>query len=214
MIDWRIGVRILISIAAVLLIAVFGATSGKFAEYDRNAMASWLQAIGSIGAILGAIWVVRYQGDLALRARRQAFLAVAEAAKTRADDFAALLEGKDARQSMTVHFHQSIIDGLVGALSAMPVHELNSRESVIAMLTIRDQVVFLGNSIRTLVDGAWKHPEMRPVLEEARDGHPGEPKDLRPLGEMVREFERVLADNALNHVNLIRENYDVLVREA
>lgn len=108
-------------------------------------------------------------------------------------------------------FHQSIIDGLAGALSGIPVHELKSREGVIAMLTLRDQIVFLGRNIQTLLDGAWELPGMRPVLENARQAHPDDPDSVAKL---VRETERILANNALANVNQIRGCHAILARDS
>lgn len=59
--------------AAVLIISVFFATSAGTQPYKIDYMASWMQAIGSIAAIAGALWI-------ALREDRQLKRAALDAA--------------------------------------------------------------------------------------------------------------------------------------
>ncbi|PRX19155.1 hypothetical protein B0G75_13918 [Paraburkholderia sp. BL18I3N2] len=55
--NWRVVLGVLSGIVAVVVIAGFGATSAGTKPYDTSLMANWMQAIGSIGAIIGAVWV-------------------------------------------------------------------------------------------------------------------------------------------------------------
>jgi hypothetical protein len=55
--NWRVVLGVLSGIVAVVVIAAFGATSAGTKPYDTSLMANWMQAIGSIGAIIGAVWV-------------------------------------------------------------------------------------------------------------------------------------------------------------
>ncbi|WP_175010355.1 hypothetical protein [Burkholderia lata] len=57
-------------IAAVVVISAFGATSAGTQPYKIDYMASWVQAIGSIAAIIGALWIALRQA----RQQRQAEL--------------------------------------------------------------------------------------------------------------------------------------------
>ncbi|KWK74113.1 hypothetical protein [Burkholderia ubonensis] len=57
--DWKSLVAVLAGVAAVIVISIFGATSAGTQPYKADYMATWMQAIGSIAAILGAIWVSR-----------------------------------------------------------------------------------------------------------------------------------------------------------
>lgn len=69
--NWVTVLVVLSSIAAVVLIAAFGATSAGTEPYDRATMAYWVQAIGSIAAIFGALRIASNQRADAERLRRQ-----------------------------------------------------------------------------------------------------------------------------------------------
>jgi hypothetical protein len=148
---------------------------------------------------------VRYQATGARRERRQAILAVAEAAKEHAEKFAVTLVSENPRAALSMVFHQSIVDSMVGALSTVPAHELNTRDGVIAFLTIRDQFIFLGQTIQTLLDGVWEHQGLRPALEEGR--RHSNPEVLR---EIVSSSEKMLVNNVEGHIRQIRASYEKL----
>ncbi|WP_186153421.1 hypothetical protein [Burkholderia gladioli] len=57
-------------IAIVLVVSDFGATSMGKKAYDSTLMASWVQAVGSIAAILGALWIASDQHRRDLRNRK------------------------------------------------------------------------------------------------------------------------------------------------
>ncbi|NIF94950.1 hypothetical protein F3J18_06735 [Burkholderia sp. Ax-1720] len=61
---------VLAAILAVVIISDFGATSAGTKPYDPSLMASWMQAIGSVAAILGALWIASEQSrrEIARRA--------------------------------------------------------------------------------------------------------------------------------------------------
>lgn len=65
--DLRIVAGAFASLAAVVLVSEFGATSAGTKSYDANLMASWLQAIGSVAAIVGALWIAERQTKIAMR---------------------------------------------------------------------------------------------------------------------------------------------------
>lgn len=71
--NWKVTLGVLSGVVAVFVIAGFGATSGGTKPYDANLMASWMQAIGSIAAIIGAVWVAneQYRRDAARREEEQ-----------------------------------------------------------------------------------------------------------------------------------------------
>jgi hypothetical protein len=69
--NWKKVLAVLSGIVGVVLIADFGATSAGTVPYDRVTMAYWVQAIGSITAILGALWIAsdQHRRDVAARAK-------------------------------------------------------------------------------------------------------------------------------------------------
>ncbi|WP_186085921.1 hypothetical protein [Burkholderia gladioli] len=68
---------VLAVIAVVLVISDFGATSMGTRSYDPTLMASWVQAVGSIAAVLGALWIAFRQDLKSQHAARQAALITA-----------------------------------------------------------------------------------------------------------------------------------------
>ncbi|ARL57157.1 hypothetical protein [Burkholderia pseudomallei] len=59
--NWRVALVVLGGIAGVILISAFGATSAGTQPYKPDPMASWVQAVGSIVAIVSAIWIAGSQ---------------------------------------------------------------------------------------------------------------------------------------------------------
>ena len=53
---------LLASFVAIFLVSYGAATIGGDGKYDRSIMASWMQAIGSVAAIAGALWL-GFRGD-------------------------------------------------------------------------------------------------------------------------------------------------------
>lgn len=72
--NWRYVLSALLSIVGVVAVATFGATSAGMKPYDSNLMASWMQAIGTVVAILGAFAIARHQlnSERAARAEESA----------------------------------------------------------------------------------------------------------------------------------------------
>lgn len=71
---WKFLGGLLLALAATVLVALFGATSALKKPYDPTLMAYWMQAIGSIAAILGALWVAseQHRRDVMRRAKEDA----------------------------------------------------------------------------------------------------------------------------------------------
>lgn len=59
--NWKSVLIVLSGILTVLLISILGATSAGHAAYKADVMAAWVQAVGSIAAILGAFALARLQ---------------------------------------------------------------------------------------------------------------------------------------------------------
>lgn len=59
--NWKLVLGVLAGIVGVVLVAAFGATSAGTQPYKPDFMAYWMQAIGSIAAILGALKIASGQ---------------------------------------------------------------------------------------------------------------------------------------------------------
>lgn len=114
-------------------------------------VAAWVQAVGSIGAILSAVWISRRSADKALKEKRKSIRAIAEAAH----DFSikvrdVVVEKDDYQEAFRLlhgFYNISRIDSLVKAINGIPMHELGSSEAVTAMLSLGGQVALLGVAV-------------------------------------------------------------------
>jgi hypothetical protein len=177
--------------------------------------AAWVQAIGSILAIAAAILISWRQSKLAReslvnaqviadKARQHGILAIAEAAlehARRIDE--ALLQTESGSNPTALYevYDQTIINGMVQALTDVPAHEVGSRDAVIALLSLRDQFRFLGKAIED-----YKKPKNDPDITKLLDStDPGEERQ-----KVWSQLKTVLAKNARDRVVIIRKQYESL----
>lgn len=68
---WKFVGGVLIALVITIQVALLGATTAWTKDYDPAVMAYWVQAIGSIAAILGALWIAsdQHRRDVAARAK-------------------------------------------------------------------------------------------------------------------------------------------------
>lgn len=115
-------------------------------------IASWVQAIGSIGAILGAVWVGERQAEraraqatemdaLALARRRAAYRAVAENALANLDEIQTdLKKGIISRTTFALFFSSRPLSEALEVMRAVPFHELGSPKAISGFLKLRNAV--------------------------------------------------------------------------
>lgn len=206
---WRVSV----SIVAPLVIAILVWRLGPIGP-DSQTAAAWVQAVGSIAAIIGAFWISNRQASAAIQAvntahkleqrdRRRSILAVAEACAEHARRIDDAFSQPNPRLALTAVYDRTIINGMVGALGSAPAHEVGSRDGVIALLSLRDQFAFLGQSVDTYIAGPWSHPELKKAIDACGDSR--EQRD-----RTVRTGEAVLARNVQVHLGKIRSDYEIL----
>jgi hypothetical protein len=185
---------------------------------DGQTAAAWFQAVGSIAAIAGAFYISERQTKAALRslvaaqsaqekARQRSILAIAEAADEHARRIGDAFSKDDIYVALAFVYDKTIIDGVVGALSNAPVHEVGSRDAVMALLSLRDQFVFLGIAVETFLARPHNHPVLRMGIEQL-----SQPNEREQRQELVAIGEAVLAKNVRTHLDKIRGNYISLER--
>jgi hypothetical protein len=103
-------------------------------------------------------------------------------------------------------YDKSIIDGVVRALTDMPVYEIGSRDGVIALLSLRDQFVFLGIAMEAFIAGPANHPEMKKALDSLMESTKGTQRK-----RLLEHGNEILANNARKHLNEIHNKHDALV---
>ncbi|VWL95634.1 hypothetical protein [Burkholderia lata] len=144
MFDWRAVGSALLGVAAVLIISGFGATSVGLKPYDSALMASWLQAIGSIGAIVGAFALSKYQATQQRKAveqesqlRRKRVIegyrmllehAVGEVKQIETSFRFNHVRGVSFRETAVLHCEQ--INTVLATLSQQPLQDLISKDAV------------------------------------------------------------------------------------
>jgi hypothetical protein len=110
---------------------------GFLVGLSKSDWASWVQAIGSIGAIAGAFYLGERQAKVAERARRELVVAVAEFAFDAAQDTVRFfLYDPDRKRIDSDYLFTRLADGLV-ALRAVPLHEVGSAEAIKAIIKLR-----------------------------------------------------------------------------
>ncbi|WP_454752092.1 hypothetical protein [Cupriavidus necator] len=117
----------------VLLVAAYGATSGGTVPYDRNAMASWVQAIGSIAAIGAGAWFVQFQARLQRRAKLQAVLAIVDTCLKAMLPKQVVPQDDNAAYNVYSGLNPNPIAYAYENLKAFPLHEIPSSEAIVAV---------------------------------------------------------------------------------
>lgn len=185
--------------------------SNFFTGPDGQTWAAWFQAIGSIAAIGAAFLVGRQQSKAALRvvteqqrATRDSIVAVAGAAAEHARRIGDVLERDSfGHAEMYNVYDQTIVDGMVHALTNAPAHEVGSPAGVIALLALRDQFAFLGVQMKEYLAGPREHKELRIAIESCGDNREAE-------RGTIQAGEQVLAGNVRRRLELIQHYYGEL----
>lgn len=122
-------------------------------------MAAWVQAIGSIMAIAGAFLIGERQAETALKnsvamsvlaeaKKRDAILAIAQAASTQVDAIADYSENKKSHKlALLLCYEQRIFLGIIDALSGIPIHEIGSAAGVAGLLGMKNDMIKIQTAI-------------------------------------------------------------------
>ncbi len=169
---------------------------------------AWIQAIGSVAAIVYAVRISRSSINHAASEKRKTIFAIAEAAHTHACNIRKAIDvmGWNSGDNSQIYavYNKTIIDGVVKALQGVPMHELGSSKAVIAMLSLTDQMVFLGSSVETLLKDRHSNPVIRKMLENFdKNDHVGR------IEQATAVFSN-LQDNVRRHLNIIDKDYESL----
>lgn len=169
---------------------------------------AWIQAIGSVAAIVYAVRISRSSINHAASEKRKTIFAIAEAAHTHACNIRKAIDVMAWNSGNNIQIYsvydKTIIEGVVKALQGVPMHELGSSKAVIAMLSLTDQMVFLGSSVETLLQGPYKHPVLGKALE-SRDQN-----DHAQIQRLAATGFSVLQNNARGHLTKIDQDYEAL----
>lgn len=128
----------------------------------REEWPAWVQAIGSIAAIAGAFFIgdwqakATHQNDLKVRQaelnrKNGSILAIADAAHYQAAHVAKNYGGEETippRLVLFLIYNEKIIDDIVAALGAVPIHDLGSYEAVAAFMQMKNNFTYLAKFLK------------------------------------------------------------------
>lgn len=212
----RLHTSLLLALAILSCLALIDLSlyfAYKIPKEDSQTAAAWFQGVGSVGAIFFAIVIAAYQArasrmetertqHLVDGARKKGILAVATAANHHAELIGDAMSKNEPRYHLYQVYDQSIIDGMVGALSAAPVYELGDAKAVAAVIRMRDQFVFLGQAMEIFIAGPWKHKHIGPMLE--KNLADPTPEYKKAYEDMAERTEIQLAKNARDRTESIQ----------
>ncbi|WP_153075794.1 hypothetical protein [Paraburkholderia bonniea] len=200
-------------IAATFLITLSVAAMATRAwGWNSESVAAWVQAVGSVVAIVGAYIVGERQAKATLRAaqdahnlaeekRQKSILSVIQAAKFRLDEIRKGLEESD----LNIHdvYHDSIIDSFVDIMSKLPVSELGSDKAINSFILLIGQFPFLKKSIKSYIDGPYKDPETIEEIKKLKK----QDCDRKEIDRMVENARAVLKRNVKVHLDFAESNF-------
>ncbi|ODP31551.1 hypothetical protein [Pandoraea sp. ISTKB] len=196
-------------VAGTLVICGVIATRSTFC-LTASDWASWVQAVGSILAIIAAGWGIRYQLDQANEGRRRAIIAIAAAAMARVEEAGERVQSSDPEIELASWYHCSIFDRLIGAFDSAPVHELRSGEGITAFLSMRDKLHFLRVAVERCIAGPETFPPFEEEFRRAREFCAR--GDMTPLEYelLYRSKLQYLVSNAFSHVSDLRASFSMI----
>ncbi|MGX1017404.1 hypothetical protein AB7M33_000080 [Pseudomonas sp. Y3 TE3536] len=183
-----------------LLFLVWGAISSDGAP-------AWVQAIGSIIALVVAIRVSRISVEHAGLLKQKTIFSIAEAAHEYANKVRGAIHSisDDPGSNLSLYsvYNSDVTAALVRALQGVPMHELASGRQVSAILGLANQLVFMGNATDKLLVPPVMHPDVLKVLNRVGD-------DYEQRQRLSVVALSVLKKNALNHLDEIDRHYNSL----
>ena len=170
---------------------------------------AWVQAIGSIMALIIAIRVSRISIEHAGLLKQKTIFSIAEAAHEYASKVRAAIDlisdepGSNAK--LYDVYHRDVTAGIIRALQGVPVHELASGPQVSAILGLTNHFVFLGDQVDKLLVAPSTLPHVSEMLKSMDENREGRRQYLITVMSVLKK-------NALGQLDRIDEHYYVLKR--
>ncbi|WP_322880317.1 hypothetical protein [Pandoraea sputorum] len=199
-----LGVVLLLTASLIFAVRLGMNLEAEMGDAGKS-LSSWVQAVGSIAAILGAVYVTRMQMKHSDKNRRAAIVAIAEAAMRRVNEVYNLIWEGDPRDVLSAEFPHWRLDRVVSAFDAAPVHELQSGKGVVAFLAMREHLVLLQQAVKESADGPGKHPNFAEDLRALLDQY-----EITKHDEHFAHCTAVLRRNVLTQVEVIRNHFATL----
>jgi hypothetical protein len=174
-----------------------------FSQLTSAHWAGWVSAaIGVFSVGLSVVWL---RPGISLKARQKGVLAIAEAGLRRAkqigDTFAPTGSLDISDVVYAVH-HRTIIEGIAEALTNVSVHDIGSRDGVVALLSLRDQFQFLGKSIEIFGTPTQDAGMLKRLVA----------LDETERRQYLTDRQPILSKNVGDRLATIQRDYDALAR--
>ncbi|MCP2092022.1 UNVERIFIED_ORG: hypothetical protein J2Y81_008128 [Paraburkholderia sediminicola] len=208
-------------VVAVVTIHAWGWNSGN--------VASWVQAVGSIVAIVGSYLIGERQAKAALAATQKAHQLAEETRQT-----VAALEEHERREGMyavifaahnhTVQikealndefnikmysiYYPSIIDSMVELLLKLPIHTLGSERAIAAFVIYSGQFTFLKGAMAEYLAGPYTDEIKKKITELKEHAY-----DEKYSDELIATKRAVLRKNVETHIDRIQLEFQILDQE-
>ncbi|SAI62964.1 Uncharacterised protein [Bordetella trematum] len=143
---------------------------------ESDEWAAWIQAVGSIVAIMGAVYAAREGARTSARMedmrRQKGVLLVVGLLSDKADAMSKVvkLPGNSWKQEFDKIYAPNSLDGAVRALHSVPALDLPTADAIAALLELQRLFPFVILRADEVSRGPWScNPDMRAVLEGLRD---------------------------------------------
>ena len=175
---------------------------------------AWIQAGGSILAIIASFWVVDLNRKSEQREKRNDVFAVVKAAHGYAQKIRKVVDVSHSSNRMVDFsiynlYHRNIADGFARALANIPFHEVGASEAIEAILDMQAQFAqFLPDSIEAFVAGPHKNQTFLDV--QSQFSATNEPERAQQVEVVFVEMFNALANNVRGNLNRIDANFELI----
>ncbi|SUD65843.1 Uncharacterised protein [Pandoraea pnomenusa] len=166
------------AMALAILVSVLIAWLAYLLPVKSEVLASWVQAIGSILTIIGAVIIgerqasgLQKQAEMTrqkeVRRRQNCYLAIAKVGLDAANAITPCVDGERVNQLLlvlTVTRHQ--LPDAIDGLRAIPIHEVGSAEAITAIAGLRQTLIWL----QAEVEKVWTMPSLDALIQADRQG--------------------------------------------
>ncbi|MET4676203.1 MULTISPECIES: hypothetical protein [unclassified Luteibacter] len=140
-----------------------------------------------------------------LESTKGGLFAVVQAAFDQTEAISLVMNREVPRESLHEVYHRVVTQRYIRALEALPLFEFGAKGGVAAILSMRDQFLFLEEALELYLAGPWKYPELRKTLDSFI-----RPEDRHELSSALDRANAVLIHNVRVHLAEISSNYELI----
>ncbi|WP_139744809.1 hypothetical protein [Aeromonas media] len=204
----RLFTLLLVGFLVIAAYLTFGST---------NELPAWIQAGGSVLAIIASSWIASHDKVSRQKDRRKDVLAVAEAAHHFSKKIRDIIDSscsKEGGVNIEIYnvYHDSVVNSYAKALGNIPFHEVGSSTAVQALLAMQLQFSeLLGSSIEKLLQGVNSNVDFQKGAS-SYDHYP-EPQRTEMIAKLKELHFNALSGNVKVHLSIIEKSFLTLKNE-